>query len=382
MFDYLKNLTKSNEEKRQEAAAAYLDNSLSPKDKAAFENQLKLDERLNEELNRQKWVKEQLQSLPAIKAPRNFILDPTKFRAPASQLSYRIYPALRTATVVAAVLFVFLFGLDQFTDFDQEQGRVGQVDITSFTSAENISEEPVLPAVVVAETGDGDDIPVEEAPAAGEQELSAALSQQAEIVAEESAVAEAEVEMEEEVAPAELSEGALFEAVPVDDASLERLPGESTEGIVEGESSAGSVPAEDGVVAPLSPSDQVDELTEPTPFPDASSVPAATLTDNLLATVQVEKPSIDQSSPETIPETISEAVEEELTLAPTTEAPASEPILADSADTEEVPAEEIQPDATSEPQIELSSVDIVQIALGIGLLALLAVTVLLRLKLR
>ena len=116
MFDFIKNLTNSEEEKRRETVSAYLDNALTPKQAARFEEQLDNDSALRDELKSQQWVKQSLQILPRSKAPRNYMLDPARFGKPARQISYQLYPVLRTATAISAILFFFLVGLDLVSD--------------------------------------------------------------------------------------------------------------------------------------------------------------------------------------------------------------------------------------------------------------------------
>lgn len=110
MFDFLRNLGKSDEEKIQEALTAYLDDALTPEERRRFEEQLAADEALRADLEAQRLVKANLGALPQVRAPRNFTLDPALYGRP--QPAGRLYPALRTATVLAAILFVVVLTLD------------------------------------------------------------------------------------------------------------------------------------------------------------------------------------------------------------------------------------------------------------------------------
>jgi hypothetical protein len=110
MFEFLRNLRKSDEEKTQEALTAYLDGALTPGEKRDFEQRLAADEALRADLEQQRLVKQSLGALPRLRAPRNFTLDPALYGRP--QPAGRLYPALRTATVLAAILFVVLLSVD------------------------------------------------------------------------------------------------------------------------------------------------------------------------------------------------------------------------------------------------------------------------------
>lgn len=115
MFDYLRNLTKTEAEKRQEALTAYLDDALSAAARRAFEAQLAQDADLRADLEQQRAVRQSLRRLPQRRVPRNFTLDPALYGRPARQTLGQYYPALRAATVLTAVLFFFAVGLGLYT---------------------------------------------------------------------------------------------------------------------------------------------------------------------------------------------------------------------------------------------------------------------------
>ena len=104
MIEFLRNLRKSDEEKTQEALTAYLDGALTPGEQRDFEQRLADDEALQSDVEQQRLIKESLATLSHLRAPRNFTLDPARYGRP--QPAGRLYPALRTATVLAAILFV------------------------------------------------------------------------------------------------------------------------------------------------------------------------------------------------------------------------------------------------------------------------------------
>jgi len=76
---FLRNLTKSDEERRQEVLTAYLDDNLSPKDKQQFEQLLYSDESLRRDLEQQRSIKQAMAQLPRMRAPRSFTLDPSLY---------------------------------------------------------------------------------------------------------------------------------------------------------------------------------------------------------------------------------------------------------------------------------------------------------------
>ena len=60
MFDFIRNLTKSAEEKQQEAMNAYLDNALSPRQRAQFEQDLANDADLQSQVDGLRAFKQQM----------------------------------------------------------------------------------------------------------------------------------------------------------------------------------------------------------------------------------------------------------------------------------------------------------------------------------
>lgn len=106
MFDYLRDLTRSAEEKQQEALSAYLDGALTPAESRRLEETLAADEALQTQLAEMRAWREQLRALPRRGVQRNFTLDPALVKAPKREPLVQAYPALRTATAFAAIMFV------------------------------------------------------------------------------------------------------------------------------------------------------------------------------------------------------------------------------------------------------------------------------------
>lgn len=82
MLDFLRNLTKSAGEKRQETVAAYLDEALLGRARQQFEQEMAQDEALRLEVEQLLLIKQSLRQLPQREVPRNFVLDPAQFGRP------------------------------------------------------------------------------------------------------------------------------------------------------------------------------------------------------------------------------------------------------------------------------------------------------------
>jgi anti-sigma factor RsiW len=134
MMGFLRNLTKSDEERRQEVLTAYLDDNLSPKDKQQFEQLLHSDESLRRDLEQQRSIKQAMAQLPRVRAPRSFTLDPSLYGRPSQQRVFNLYPAVRTATVLAMFVFIALVSIDILVP---ESGTVSDI----------ASSEALAPAV-------------------------------------------------------------------------------------------------------------------------------------------------------------------------------------------------------------------------------------------
>lgn len=115
MFDFLRNISKSAEEKQQEAISAYLDDALSPTARHHFEQQMGQNVGLQEAVRQQQQVRFLLQQLPMRQVPRHFTLEPAVYRQVTRPAVWRYYPALQAATALTAVLFFITVGLGIFT---------------------------------------------------------------------------------------------------------------------------------------------------------------------------------------------------------------------------------------------------------------------------
>lgn len=180
MLDFIRDLSKSAEEKRRERITAYVDGQLSAGEKARFEADLKNDPALRAEVVAEERIRTAVRLLQAHQqpVPRNFLLDPAKYGAPKPAYSARAYPALRVATAFAALLFIFTF---TFSAFNQGGGVVA---LTAEEPAAELMMEPMA------------DEPLASAPAADTA------------MAEEAVMAV----VVEETPPAEIESAALAEA--------------------------------------------------------------------------------------------------------------------------------------------------------------------------
>ena len=170
MFDFVRNLTKSAEEKQQDLLAAYIDDALSPTERRQFEALLARDEALAAQVRQQRLIKQRLSAMPRRRVPRTFALDPAVYGKPTPQPLFRLYPALQAATVLAALMLMFLVGLEAFGGAAQQatsEASVAMVEKSAETTSD-ITAQNAAPAeaeLTVAESA-AEEAPAEEAVAA------------------------------------------------------------------------------------------------------------------------------------------------------------------------------------------------------------------------
>lgn len=184
MFDFFRDLRKSDEDKLQEAITAYLDGHLAPADRQRFEEQLTADPVLRHEVEQQNLIKKNLQQLPQVRAPRNFTLDPALYGVPEPDSAVRLYPVLRTATVLVGIFFVIAVGAALLIP---QGGNMGSLALAPMADEIAGDARNVIPESEQKFM----EVPLEEA---------AAPIVETEILAEEEIVSEAEMAAE---APAE-----------------------------------------------------------------------------------------------------------------------------------------------------------------------------------
>jgi predicted anti-sigma-YlaC factor YlaD len=105
-------MARQNDHKRAEdLISAYLDKRVSAEERAFFERHIASCTHCRAQLETTRSMVAALKAMPAVKAPRSFVLPREMAKQP--QRSFlSLYPALRLATVVAALAFVVLFAGD------------------------------------------------------------------------------------------------------------------------------------------------------------------------------------------------------------------------------------------------------------------------------
>ncbi|MCP5097168.1 MAG: hypothetical protein GY943_16595 [Chloroflexi bacterium] len=198
MLDFLRDLTKSAEEKRQEMLTAYVDGELSPAQQQKLEQLLVDDPSLQAELAQLQQFKQSMSQLPRRRVPRNFTLNPAVYSTPARQPLIQLYPMMRTAMSLTAVFLVIAFAAEILTT-------------GSLTSNEAASSAPVA----MQTSGDAADTADEMAELAVEESVAEAEDMDSANVAP---TAEAMIEAE----PAEMEEEAVEEP-PMAEMAAEEL---------------------------------------------------------------------------------------------------------------------------------------------------------------
>lgn len=214
MFDFLRNLTKSAEEKRQETVTAYLDEALSGRARQQFEREMAQDEALRQEVDQLRLIKQNLRQLPQREVPRNFILDPAKYGRPARQPWVQAYPVLRTATAMTAFFLLFAFAAGIFTSRGLSEelatsapaADVAQTDAIEVTrvvteETETLAFEAEIAADEVEEPT-AEEEAMDESAEGGAAAFEEAVEEAAEEMAVEEAMAEEEIAEEAEAPPA------------------------------------------------------------------------------------------------------------------------------------------------------------------------------------
>jgi anti-sigma factor RsiW len=109
-------MARQNEHNRaEELISAYLDKRVSAEEKDFFERHIASCVDCRAQLETTRSMVAALKAMPAVKAPRSFVLPREMARQSAAQPKrsfLSLYPALRLATVIAAMAFVVLFAGD------------------------------------------------------------------------------------------------------------------------------------------------------------------------------------------------------------------------------------------------------------------------------
>lgn len=293
MFDFLRSITKSAEEKRQERLSAYLDDALSAQERRRFEQELEQDAELRAEMEQLRWVKLSVQELPRVRAPRNFVLDPAVYGQKESRRQPAVagfYPGLRVATALTAFFFILALTLDLATPYGaldrpllgtgasqvamEQPGR--QADDTANVAGEEIESAPAA-----------DEAPVEEEESAEEPapEISAFA------VTEDPDVGEVAEEAAEESVQEEAITAAQPEAEEAQEEAVEEQP--EAEAPVE-PGVGGAATADERTVESTEAADGDALPAQGTPGPDVVVTEVHTLTVITVTPSAEDAPELDE----------------------------------------------------------------------------------------
>jgi hypothetical protein len=177
MFDFKRD---SGGDRQQEAIDAYLDNALTPAERARFEAQMAADARLRGEVEQLRVLRLQLRAMPRRRVPRSFALNPAAYSRPKAQPLLQLYPALRGATALSAFLLIFVLALGLFQgQFGVGAPAASQVaEVTRVTTETVVEEEAAEEAApMIAAEEDAARATASEAPAAEAEMADAAANE-------------------------------------------------------------------------------------------------------------------------------------------------------------------------------------------------------------
>jgi len=285
MFEFLRNITKPAEEKRQERLNAYLDGALPAQEQRRFEQELEQDAALRADLEQLRWVKLSVEQMPRMRAPRNFILDPAVHGLKTRpQPARSLYPGLRVATALTAFFFILTLALDLSTPYGALSepllgGGAAQIALEDTDrqadDAMMATEAEVASQPQEEEASDGDSA-AEMAPFAvtEEGEVAAAADEAAEEVAEEEALLAEESMAEDAPANRTTEQPAAEEPAMPGAGASEEVTAQAVEATAEAEKATETAALE----------------LQATPTAQSESAPLAIVTD----TPPVEEPAPDQ----------------------------------------------------------------------------------------
>lgn len=113
MFNWFTERKKTEVDKQRERLSCYLDGTLSPRERARLEQELAQDATLRGELDELRQTITMVRSLPIVPVPRSFMLDPAVYGREKPRRVH-LYPVMRAATAVMALLLVVLYASDLF----------------------------------------------------------------------------------------------------------------------------------------------------------------------------------------------------------------------------------------------------------------------------
>jgi len=179
MFNSMRD--RGDRDRLQETLDAYLDNALTPAERARFEAQMTADARLRTEVEQLRALRWQMRAMPRRRVPRSFALDPAAYARPKAQPLLQLYPVLRGATALSAFLLIFVLALGAFQGQFGGAGAPAAAAVTS-TTAQDSAEIAAIEAPQQP--------PAEESAAMTADEAARTASPETTSVTEEAAAAE------------------------------------------------------------------------------------------------------------------------------------------------------------------------------------------------
>jgi hypothetical protein len=167
-----------------ERLSAYLDNQLSPREKAQLEARLEKETELKATLDDLRQTVRALRSLPVVKPPRHFTLSPQQVGAVVAP--WRGFQALRLATAVAAMALMVVFAGDLAGSLTATMSPAAQapapmaaagrsvVQATSLPPAVPMAAAPALPALPTEAAAENATVAQNAAPTTEDQTLGGA----------------------------------------------------------------------------------------------------------------------------------------------------------------------------------------------------------------
>lgn len=179
MFNSMRD--RGDRDRLQETLDAYLDNALTPAERARFEAQMTADPRLRTEVEQLRALRWQMRAMPRRRVPRSFALDPAAYARPKAQPLLQLYPVLRGATALSAFLLIFVLALGAFQG---QFGGAGAPEAAAVTSA-TAQDSAEIAAIEAPQ-----EAPAEESAAMTADEAARTAPPEATPAAEEAAAAE------------------------------------------------------------------------------------------------------------------------------------------------------------------------------------------------
>ncbi|MCW5864344.1 MAG: zf-HC2 domain-containing protein [Anaerolineae bacterium] len=215
MFNSMRD--RGDRDRLQETLDAYLDNALTPAERARFEAQMAADPRLRTEVEQLRALRMQMRAMPRRRVPRSFALDPAAYARPKAQPLLQLYPVLRGATALSAFLLIFVLALGVF------QGQFGGVgapapEAAAVTSA-TVTSATAQDSAEISAIEAPQEAPAEESAAMTTDEAARTASPEATPAAEEAAAA-ALAAPAPEGTPVPAPEGDLSLGAPPPEATL------------------------------------------------------------------------------------------------------------------------------------------------------------------